>query len=74
MFGAGTTLGSDRLRTLLLLVMRNTTTTDSPWPASNNPYAKHNRAGCDYCNLAMPLWQLMHASSAAPTRATRAWP
>src|SRR5215212_5656250 len=40
-FGAGTTLGSDRLRTLLLLVMRNATT-DSPWPISNNPYAKYN--------------------------------
>jgi predicted acylesterase/phospholipase RssA len=30
--GAGATLGSDRLRTLLLLVMRNATT-DSPWPS-----------------------------------------
>lgn len=31
--GASTTLGSDRLRTLLLVVMRNVTT-DSPWPLS----------------------------------------
>ena len=31
-----TTLGSDKLRTLLLIVMRNATT-DSPWPLSNNP-------------------------------------
>src|SRR5689334_19643160 len=37
-FGRETTLGSDKLRTLLLLVMRNATT-DSPWPISNNPYA-----------------------------------
>src|SRR6516164_11821987 len=40
-FEAGTTLGSEKLRTLLLLVMRNATT-DSPWPISNNPYAKYN--------------------------------
>ncbi|MDQ6700384.1 MAG: patatin-like phospholipase family protein, partial [Acidobacteriota bacterium] len=30
-FGETTSLGSDRLRTLLMLVMRNATT-DSPWP------------------------------------------
>ena len=35
-FGVDTTLGSEKLRTLLLLVMRNATT-DSPWPISNNP-------------------------------------
>lgn len=64
--GEKTTLGSDRLKTLLLLVMRNATT-DSPWPISNNPYAKYNAAGRKYCNLAMPLWQLVRASTAAPT-------
>ena len=32
---------SAKLRTLLLLVMRNATT-DSPWPVSNNPRAKYN--------------------------------
>ena len=37
-FNIDTTLGSEKLRTLLLLVMRNATT-DSPWPISNNPYA-----------------------------------
>ncbi len=41
-FGANTTFGADTLRTLLLLVMRNATT-DSPWPLSNNPYAKIQR-------------------------------
>ena len=40
-FDVDTTLGSEKLRTLLLLVMRNATT-DSPWPISNNPYAKYN--------------------------------
>ena len=34
--GEETTLGSEQLRTLLLIVMRNATT-DSPWPLSNNP-------------------------------------
>jgi patatin-like phospholipase/acyl hydrolase len=38
-FGIDTTLGHEKLQTLLLLVMRNATT-DSPWPISNNPYAK----------------------------------
>jgi predicted acylesterase/phospholipase RssA len=35
------TLGSDSLRTLLMLVLRNADT-DSPWPLSNNPAAKYN--------------------------------
>lgn len=64
-FGADTTLGSDKLRTLLLLVLRNATT-DSPWPLSNNPFAKYNCPGKE-CNLDIPLWQLVRASTAAPT-------
>jgi uncharacterized protein len=67
--GKDTTLGSDRLRTLLLIVMRNATT-DSPWPLSNNPQAKYNlaarRAEGRACNLDLPLWQLVRASTAAP--------
>lgn len=64
------TLGTDKLRTLLLMVMRNATT-DSPWPVSNNPGAKYNQPErrnppkCD-CNLDIPLWQLVRASTAAP--------
>jgi hypothetical protein len=65
-FGADTLLGSPRLRTLLLLMVRNATT-DSPWPMSNNPYAKYNDAMRDDCNLHLPLWQLVRASTAAPT-------
>ena len=65
-FEAGTTLGSEELRTLLLLVMRNAST-DSPWPISNNPYAKYNDRGRPDCNLNLPLWQLIRASTAAPT-------
>jgi patatin-like phospholipase/acyl hydrolase len=65
-FGAETTLGSDKLRTLLMMVMRNATT-DSPWPISNNPYAKFNDRSLPDCNLELPLWQLIRASTAAPT-------
>jgi uncharacterized protein len=65
-FGADTTLGSEKVRTLLLLVMRNATT-DSPWPISNNPYARYNEASRADCNLKLPLWQLVRASTAAPT-------
>jgi uncharacterized protein len=64
-FGADTTLGSDKLRTLLMMVMRNATT-DSPWPVSNNPHAKYNDCTLPDCNLNIPLWQLIRASTAAP--------
>jgi patatin-like phospholipase/acyl hydrolase len=68
--GADTTLGTDNLRTLLLIVMRNATT-DSPWPLSNNPNAMYNRADRrdkgKANNLDLPLWQLVRASTAAPT-------
>lgn len=60
------TLGSNRLRTLLMMVMRNATT-DSPWPVSNNPFAKYNQPERTDCNLRLPLWQLLRASTAAPT-------
>ncbi|MEO7522350.1 MAG: patatin-like phospholipase family protein [Gemmatimonas sp.] len=60
------TLGSPALQTLLMLVMRNATT-DSPWPISNNPAAPFNDRSLPDCNLHIPLWQLVRASSAAPT-------
>ena len=67
--GEDMTLGSDELQTLLLIVMRNATT-DSPWPLSNNPNAKYNLASRREtglaCNLDLPLWQLVRASTAAP--------
>lgn len=59
------TLGDGNLRSLLMMVMRNATT-DSPWPASNNPPAKYNQLARHDCNLRLPLWQLMRASTAAP--------
>jgi hypothetical protein len=60
------TLGSETLRTLLMMVMRNAST-DSPWPLSNNPAAKYNACEPKECNLNIPLWQLVRASTAAPT-------
>lgn len=58
-------LGDAGLRTLLMMVMRNVTT-DSPWPVSNNPLAKYNDVARPDCNLKLPLWQLVRASTAAP--------
>lgn len=65
-FGASTQFGSDELRTLLLLVLRNAST-DSSWPLSNNPYAKYNDPARPDSNLRFALWQLVRASTAAPT-------
>ena len=64
--GGDTTLGSEKLRTLLMIVLRNATT-DSPWPLTNNPAAKYNDATYPGCNLNLPLWQLVRGSTAAPT-------
>jgi uncharacterized protein len=65
-FGENTTLGTTRLKTLLMLVMRNVKT-DSPWTLSNNPRAKYNDRSRADCNLNLPLWKLVRASTAAPT-------
>ena len=59
-------LGDPGLRTVLMMVLRNHST-DSPWPVSNNPLAKYNQRDRPDCNLALPLWQLVRASTAAPT-------
>jgi hypothetical protein len=64
-FGADTTLASDKLKSLLLVVTRNVTT-DSPWPISSNPYAKYNSPDRADRNTQIPLWQLVRASTAAP--------
>ncbi len=64
-FGARTTLEPKHLRTLLLVVTRNVTT-DSPWPISSNPEARYNDPSRPDCNLRIPLWQLVRASTAAP--------
>jgi patatin-like phospholipase len=64
-YGKNTTLASDALKCLLLVVTRNVTT-DSPWPISSNPYAKYNAPDRLDRNSQIPLWQLVRASTAAP--------
>lgn len=64
-FGKDTLLGCESLKTVLMMVMRNATT-DSPWPISNNPFAKYNDRTRPDCNLNLPLWRLVRASTAAP--------
>ena len=54
------------LKSLLLVVLRNATT-DSPWPVTTNPKAKYNDPASPDCNMKLPLWQLVRASTAAPT-------
>jgi hypothetical protein len=64
-FGKETNLEPDNLKCLLLVVTKNVTT-DSPWPISSNPDAKYNDLSRKDCNLKIPLWQLVRASTAAP--------
>jgi hypothetical protein len=70
--GTPALLGTGRLKKLLLIVMRNGSTGGS-WPVTNNPAAKFNfrvlKEGKPNpgCNLDFPLWQLLRASTAAPT-------
>jgi uncharacterized protein len=64
-YGEGVDLTSEKLKCLLLIVTRNVTT-DSPWPISSNPFARYNHPDRPDCNLKIPLWQLVRASTAAP--------
>ena len=64
-FGLQTTLEPQHLKSLLLVVTRNATT-DSAWPISSNPWAKYNDRTRPDCNLRLPLWQIVRASTAAP--------
>jgi hypothetical protein len=64
--GSPALLGSAKLKKTLLVVMRNATT-GAPWPISNNPHALYNDRALINCNLNLPLWQLLRASTAAPT-------
>lgn len=64
--GEPASLGSERVSTLLLLMMRNGSS-GSVWPVTNSPAAKFNTRDTPGCNLDFPLWQLIRASTAAPT-------
>lgn len=59
--GEKTELGSERLRTLLMIVSKNATTA-SAWFFTNNPRNPYFSS-----NKHLPLWQLLRASTAAPT-------
>ena len=58
-------LSPDNLKCLLMMIARNVTT-DSPWPINTDPDAKYNNPERPDCNLRIPLWQLVRASTAAP--------
>lgn len=64
-YGADTDLGPQSLKCLLLVVVKNATM-DSTWPISSNPDAKYNDPSRGDCNLRIPLWQLVRASTATP--------
>jgi hypothetical protein len=63
-FGTAT-LEPKHLQCLLLVVTRNQTT-DSAWPILSNPWARYNDLTRKDCNLRIPLWQIVRASTAAP--------
>lgn len=60
-FGEATTLGSDRLRTQVMIVTKNATL-GNDWFFTNNPNSKFFKN-----NSGLPLWQVVRASTAAPT-------
>jgi len=60
-FGESTTLGSDQLRTQILIVSKNATL-GNDWFFSNNPKGKFFKN-----NSGLPLWQVVRSSTAAPT-------
>jgi uncharacterized protein len=66
-FGSDTDLiiSKGKFKCLLLVVTMNRST-DSPWPVSNNPFAKYNNLSRADCNAKIRLYQLVRASTAAP--------
>ncbi|MBL9139096.1 MAG: patatin-like phospholipase family protein [Verrucomicrobiales bacterium] len=66
--GAGTLLGGPELKTGLL-VMTKRMDTGSPWPLSNHPRGQYfgTRPGGVIGNGQYPLWQVVRASTAAPS-------
>jgi hypothetical protein len=50
-----------------LLIVTQNISSNSPWPLSTNPKARYNAKGRKDCNRNIPLWQLVRASTAAPT-------
>src|SRR5262245_33032813 len=67
LLGDDLTLGSEKLKTGLLVVTKRLDT-GSPWPLSNNPHGKYfaDRPNGTIGNGRYPLWQVVRASTAAP--------
>jgi uncharacterized protein len=67
-FGADTTLGSPKLKTGLMVMLKRLDS-GSPWPLSNNPAGKYFKDPGDNCipNRDYPLWKVVRASTAAPS-------
>lgn len=67
-FGEKTTLGSDKLITGLVVVTKRLDT-GSPWPLLNNPRGQFFGGIADgsLANADYPLWQVVRASTAAPS-------
>ncbi len=67
-YGENTSLGSPDLKTGLLVVTKRLDT-GSPWPVSNNPRGKYFADSKDGTigNSKYPLWQVVRASTAAPS-------
>ncbi len=59
-------LDSPRLKKGLLVVVRNHST-GSAWPLTNNPHAVYNDPSLADCNMKIPIWKVVRASTAAPT-------
>jgi len=64
-YGTDTLFGDAEMKSLLLTIVHNSST-DSPWPLSNNPQAKYNNPESDDCNSKLPLWEVVRASTAFP--------
>jgi len=60
-YGEQTTLGSNTLQTQILIVTKNATL-GNDWFFSNNPASRYFKN-----NAGLPLWQVVRASTAAPT-------
>jgi len=63
--GSPILFGDPEIQSLLMLVTCNAST-KSPWPLVNNPGAKYADVSDPCCNLRLPLWKLVRASTAAP--------
>ncbi len=64
--GTEAQLGTSKLKTTLLVVVRNATT-GSAWPLCSHPALEFNDPALPDCNLRLPLWRIVRASAAAPT-------